>query len=169
MAEALPPGLLEALRAIRLVILDVDGVLTDGRFTLDNAGNETKTFHTQDGYGIRRLIDAGITVAIITGRRSGAVEHRARELGISPVIQGARDKAIAIEELLAETGIQSGQALAVGDDIPDLAMFEAVATGVAVANAVPELKERAHYITARSGGAGAIRELADLIVKSRTD
>ncbi|MEO1581168.1 MAG: HAD hydrolase family protein [Pseudomonadota bacterium] len=169
MTEALDSQLRDSLRDLRLVILDVDGVLTDGRFTLDNAGHETKTFHTQDGYGIRRLIDAGIVVAIITGRRSGAVEHRARELGISPVIQGARDKAAAIRELLTETGIQSEHALAVGDDIPDLAMFEAVATAVAVANAVPELKKRAHYVTQRSGGAGAVREIADLIVKSRTD
>ncbi|MEL6214371.1 MAG: HAD hydrolase family protein, partial [Pseudomonadota bacterium] len=90
-------------------------------------------------------------------------------LGISPVIQGARDKAAAIRELLAETGIQSEHALAVGDDIPDLAMFEAVATAVAVANAVPEIKKRAHYVTQRSGGAGAVREIADLIVKSRSD
>lgn len=157
----------QQLAAIGLLVLDVDGVLTDGRFTLDEEGRETKTFHTQDGFGIRQLIDNGIVVAIITGRRSGAVAARARELDIEHVIQGARDKTAAIKELMNSTGITKDRAAAVGDDIPDLAMFAAVGLPIAVNNAVDTVKAAATMITDRQGGHGAVREISDLILRCK--
>ncbi|MEL7024301.1 MAG: HAD hydrolase family protein [Pseudomonadota bacterium] len=157
------------LAALELLVLDVDGVMTDGKFALDHKGRETKTFNTQDGFGIRRLLDAGIVVAIITGRSSGAVTHRANELGIGHVVQGARDKAQAIRELLEANGVEATNAAAMGDDVPDLDMFQTVAVPIAVANAVDDVKDAAALVTQKHGGEGAIREIADLILDCRDE
>lgn len=157
------------LAGIRLVAFDVDGVFTDGRFYLSDDGIESKAFHTQDGFGIRKLINAGIEVAVISGRRSGAVERRMAELGVSHVIQGCRDKVAALDDLLATLRLTSEQCAFVGDDIPDLPLLQAVGFSIAVANAVPEVREQCDYTTSASGGAGAVREVCELVLGAGSD
>lgn len=152
---------------IQLAVFDVDGVLTDGRFLLNETGEESKTFHTQDGFGLRRLMEHGIDVAIITGRSSGAVTHRMQELGIKHVFQGCRDKQEAIAGLISTTKIATSNVAAVGDDIPDLAMFSAAGLNFAVANAVDAIKNAADLQTTRNGGHGAVREIADFLLDCR--
>ncbi|MEM7611252.1 MAG: HAD hydrolase family protein [Pseudomonadota bacterium] len=159
----------ERAARVELLVLDVDGVLTDGRFTLDEQGSESKTFHTQDGYGMRRLVENGVQIAIITGRSSGAVTHRAQELGISFVFQGCRDKQATIVELMRDLGVKKDGCAAVGDDMPDQAMYQAAGLKIAVANAVPELKALADMVTRRCGGDGAVREVAEFILDARRD
>ena len=150
---------------IQLAVFDVDGVLTDGRFLLDTEGNELKSFHTQDGFGLRQLITHGITVAIITGRSSGAVTHRTRELGIEHVFQGCRHKRDTIDNLIESLKLDAAAVAAVGDYIHELVMF-AAAKGLrfAVANAVEPVKQVADVQTERSGGFGAVREIADFLL-----
>ncbi len=162
--EMASPELARIAAGIRLVVFDVDGVMTDGRFTLDEAGNESKTFNTQDGYGIRRLLDAGIDVAIITGRSSGAVTTRASELRVRHVFQGCRDKRATIASLLESLGVERERAAAVGDDMPDLPMFEATGLAFAPANAVADIATAADLQTRRGGGHGAVREIADFLI-----
>ncbi len=154
---------------IRLVAFDIDGVFTDGRFYLSDDGVETKAFHTQDGYGVRRLLAAGVAVAVISGRRSGAVEKRMAELEVPHVVLGCKDKVAALDELAATLGIDVGDCAYVGDDLPDLPLLEHVGFSVAVANAVAELQQRCDYVTTRPGGGGAVREVCDLIVTARSD
>ncbi|MEL7297375.1 MAG: HAD hydrolase family protein [Pseudomonadota bacterium] len=153
---------------IRLAVFDVDGVLTDGRFLLDANGNELKSFNTQDGFGLRQLITSDIAVAIITGRSSGAVTHRTAELGIEHVFQGCRHKRETIDNLIESLALDESAVAAVGDDIPDLHMF-AAAQGlrIAVANAVEPVKQAADVQTERSGGGGAVREIADFLLACR--
>ena len=160
---------LDRLSAIRLVAFDIDGVFTDGRFYLSDNGSETKAFHTQDGYGVRRLLDAGVEVAVISGRRSPAVEHRMAELGVRHVVLGHKDKVAALDELIASLGIDAADCAYVGDDIPDLALLEHVGLPIAVANAVQVVQERCDYITRKPGGFGAVREVCDLVAGSRGD
>ena len=155
---------LDSLDKIRLVAFDVDGVFTDGRFYLSDEGIESKAFHTQDGYGVRRLLDSGIAVGVISGRSSPAVEKRMAELGIAHVILNCKDKVAAMDELAAALGISTSECAYVGDDLPDLPLLEHVGFSVAVANAVPALQERCDYVTKKSGGFGAVREICDLIV-----
>ena len=157
------------LDEIRLVAFDVDGVFTDGRFYLSDDGVETKAFHTQDGYGVRRLIEAGIAVAVISGRTSGAVEKRMAELDVPHVVLGCKDKVAALDALAADLGLQAADCAYVGDDLPDLPLLEHVGFSVAVANAVAELQQRCDYVTSRPGGAGAVREVCDLVVSARSD
>ncbi len=157
----------ERLAGIRLIGFDVDGVFTDGRFYLSDDGVESKAFHTQDGYGIRTLLSAGIDVAVISGRRSGAVERRMQELGVDHVFLGSKDKVSDFTELAARLGVDIEHTAFVGDDMPDLPLLETVGVAFAVANAVAELQARCDYVTARPGGAGAIREIADLLLASR--
>ncbi|MYD45101.1 MAG: HAD hydrolase family protein [Gammaproteobacteria bacterium] len=152
------------LEATRALVLDVDGVMTTGVITMDDHGNELKTFHVHDGYGIYALMQRGIRVAIISGRRSAAVERRARELNITDVYQGLKDKSIALAEFASLHGLNYLEIAHIGDDIPDLVLFEHVGLAVAVANAVPRLKECADLILTRSGGDGAIREFSDLLL-----
>ena len=149
---------------IRLVAFDVDGVFTDGRFYLSNDGVESKAFHTQDGYGIRQLINAGIAVAVISGRRSGAVERRMAELGVIHVIQGCRDKVAALDDLLGPLKLTTEQCAFVGDDMPDLPLLKTVGFSIAVANAVPEVRDQCDYTTTASGGFGAVREVCELVL-----
>lgn len=160
-------GLDKSLSGIRLVAFDVDGVLTDGRFYLSDEGVESKSFSTQDGFGIRRLIESGVVVAVISGRSSGAVERRMAELGVAHVILKCRDKIAAFDELTAGLGIASGECVFVGDDIPDLPLLEKVGFSVAVANAVSDVREKCDYTTQARGGSGAVREVCDLIVAAR--
>ena len=154
---------------IRLVAFDVDGVFTDGRFTLSDDGVESKAFHTQDGFGIRKLINAGIEVAVISGRQSGAVERRMAELGVAHVILGCGDKVAAFDDLVAGLHLAATQCAFVGDDIPDLPLLKLVGFPVAVANAVPEVREFCAYTTRAAGGFGAVREVCELVLAAGAD
>lgn len=153
---------------IRLVAFDVDGVFTDGRFYLSDDGVESKSFHTQDGYGVRQLLDAGIEVAVISGRRSGAVQKRMAELGVTHVVQGCGDKVAALDVITSQLGISVAECAYVGDDIPDLPLLNHVGVAIAVANAVHALHEQCDYSTSSSGGAGAVREVCELILGARS-
>lgn len=162
------PGVaVDRLARIRLIGFDVDGVFTDGRFYLSDDGVETKAFHTQDGYGIRALAAAGVHIAVISGRRSGAVERRMQELGVEHVFLGSKDKVRDFSELASSLGVDMKDTAFVGDDMPDLPLLETVGVAFAVANAVAEVRNRCDYITTRPGGSGAIREIADLLVSTR--
>ena len=155
------------LAALRLVAFDVDGVFTDGRFTLSDDGVESKSFHTQDGYGVRRLLDTGIEVAVISGRRSIAVQRRMDELGVRNVLLGVHDKVAAYAELAAELGIATNESAFVGDDLPDLPLLRTVGVRFAVANAVAAVRDACDYTTHAPGGAGAVREICDLIADAQ--
>lgn len=155
---------LNRLDRIRLIAFDVDGVFTDGRFYLSDEGVESKAFHTQDGYGVRRLLDAGIAVGVISGRSSEAVKNRMAELGVAHVILSCKDKVAAMDELAASLGLPIQECAFVGDDLPDLPLLEHVGFSFAVANAVPALQEYCDYVTKNPGGFGAVREICDLIV-----
>jgi 3-deoxy-D-manno-octulosonate 8-phosphate phosphatase (KDO 8-P phosphatase) len=152
------------LAELRLVAFDIDGVFTDGRFYLSDDGIESKAFNTQDGFGIRRLIDAGFEVAVISGRRSAAVGKRMDELGVKHVILGTRDKGAAFDELISNLGVEAAECAYVGDDIPDLSLLEKVGYSIAVANAVGEVRDFCDYTTKAAGGYGAVREVCDLVL-----
>jgi 3-deoxy-D-manno-octulosonate 8-phosphate phosphatase (KDO 8-P phosphatase) len=154
------------LEGIRAVILDVDGVLTDGRILLSDDGSETKCFHVWDGTGIQYLLRSGIQVAFLTGRESEAVTHRARELGVAHVRQGAKNKLPAYESLLADLGLADADVCYVGDDLPDIPVMRRVGFSVAVADAREEVRALAHHVTHAPGGAGAVREIAERILKA---
>jgi 3-deoxy-D-manno-octulosonate 8-phosphate phosphatase (KDO 8-P phosphatase) len=155
------------IAGLQLVGFDVDGVFTDGRFYLSDEGVESKAFSTQDGFGVRRLLDAGIEVVIISGRHSGAVERRMAELGVRHVIQGCKDKVGAFRELIATLDIPAEACAFVGDDIPDLPLLDVVGYSVAVANAVGPVRDACDYTTRAGGGFGAVREVSDLLLAAR--
>lgn len=156
-----------AAKKIKLLVLDVDGVMTDGSIILDNNGNEYKAFHVRDGHGIRMLIEAGITVAIITGRSSKVVVQRAAELGITEVFQKCFDKRVAFKKLLKKYALADTEVAYVGDDIVDLPIMVRVGLPVAVADATAEVKKMACMTTNNQGGRGAVREVTDLILKAK--
>lgn len=152
---------------IKLLLMDCDGVLTDGRITLLPNGDEQKTFHVRDGQGLVLLHHAGLISGIISGRSSLSVEHRARELGIKFIYQGAANKVNDFEEILAESGLTPEITAFIGDDVTDIPLMRRVGLAIAVADAVLEVKKVAHFITDNKGGAGAVREVSDLILKSQ--
>jgi 3-deoxy-D-manno-octulosonate 8-phosphate phosphatase (KDO 8-P phosphatase) len=149
---------------VKLLILDVDGVLTDGKVVLGTGGMELKQFHTLDGFGIARAQDGGLIVALITARVSEAVETRALELGIKDFLQGRRDKREAYGHLLEKYGLGDDQVAYVGDDLFDLPVLERAGLKVAVANASTAVKRVADYVTIADGGRGAVREVVDLLL-----
>lgn len=153
------------LKAIELLVLDVDGVLTDGRVFIHSDGTESKGFSILDGHGIRMWQRAGLHVALLSGRASEATARRAEELEIAHVIQGAKSKLPVLKELLEKLSLSPAQAAYIGDDVMDLPIVRYVGFGVAVANAVDELKKHADYVTARQGGDGAVREVIEYILK----
>lgn len=159
---------LDKLADIRLVAFDVDGVFTDGRFYLSDDGIETKAFHTQDGYGVRQLLMSGVEVAVISGRESGAVKKRMAELQVPHVVLGCKDKVAAMDELVAELGLELSACAYVGDDLPDLPLLEHVGFSIAVANAVPALLKQCDYVTLKAGGFGAVREVCELVISMRS-
>ena len=190
-AEIFPPSALDLARGVDLLILDVDGVMTDGRLYYSDfssrgapsvtraedpflargapsrspaEGSETKAFHAQDGAAIKMLQAAGIPVAIITGRASGATARRAWELGIAYAYQGVEDKTVALSALCAASGILADRMAHAGDDIPDLPLFDRVGMRLSVPQAHPEVAARADYVTAAAAGAGAVREICHLIL-----
>ena len=156
-----------AAAAIELVILDVDGVLTDGRLYLGPEGEALKCFHVRDGHGIKRAQDSGIDFAVISGRKSQAVALRCRELGIQTVIQSCKDKLQAFDLLLEQLGIARAQCACIGDDEPDVPLMRAVGLSFAVADAHASARAAAHRVTKSAGGAGAVREVCDLLLAAR--
>lgn len=159
--------LVKKLAAVRLVAFDVDGVFTDGRFYLSDDGIESKAFNTQDGFGVRQLLDANFAVAVISGRSSGAVERRMGELGVPHVVQGCKDKVAALDIIIETLGITRLECAYVGDDIPDLPLLNHVGVSIAVANAVPALQTECDITTSASGGSGAVREVCELLLASQ--
>ena len=155
------------LRKLRVVIIDVDGVLTDGGMYYSERGEELKKFNAKDGQGIQRLHQAGIRTALVTGETTAIVAHRAAKLRIEDVYQGAVDKLSVVKALLEKHGIRPGEACYIGDDLGDLEPMKFIGTAVAVADATPAIKRVAHYVTRRRGGEGAVREVCDMILSSR--
>ncbi len=158
-------ALKSALQKVRWLVLDVDGVLTDGKLYFDNNGNELKTFNTLDGHGIKMLQSSGVRVAIITGRRSSVVERRAHDLGITKLIQGREDKFSALQELLVDESCRLEDIAYIGDDYPDLLVMTRIGCPIAPPNAAPPVRERALWITHARGGEGAVREACDRIMQ----
>jgi 3-deoxy-D-manno-octulosonate 8-phosphate phosphatase (KDO 8-P phosphatase) len=158
----------KALAKVKLLILDVDGVLTDGGIMINDHGEETKHFNAKDGHGLRMLMQAGIEVALISGRKSaGAAVFRAKELGISEVHLGVRDKGAVCADLIQRKRLAKSEICCLGDDLPDLPLFEHSGIAVAVADAVPEIRAAAAFSTKRRGGNGAVRELCEAILKAK--
>ncbi|MBI5408365.1 MAG: HAD-IIIA family hydrolase [Nitrospirae bacterium] len=155
----------EKAKNIKLLILDVDGVMTDGSIILDNEGNELKRFHVRDGHGLKMLQKAGIKIAIITGRKSDVVDRRAAELGITEVYQKIFKKSVVYEELIKKYGLSNENIAFMGDDIVDVELFKRAALTAAPADADEEAKKYAHIITKKNGGRGAVREFTDLLLK----
>ena len=158
-----------ALRRVRLLVLDVDGVLTDGRLFYGPKGELLKAFHVRDGHGIKQVAEAGITVAIISGRKSEAVLRRARGLGIRHVTQGAADKLVALRKLAKARGVALEDCMCVGDDTPDAPILEAAGLGIAVADAHQDALAVADLVTNRPGGQGAVREVCDWLIAARKE
>ena len=157
----------DQIARIRLVLLDVDGVLTDGRVVYGDDGIEIKSFHVRDGSGIKYWRQAGGRVAILSGRSSKAVVRRATELGITPVIQGVDEKLLGLRRILSETGLTADQVCAVGDDLPDLPVLTRCGLAAAVADAVPEVQAIAHFVTNAPGGQGAVREVIEWLMRAQ--
>lgn len=168
------PGRLSAdvrkrLESIRLLVLDVDGVLTDGTLVFTAAGEAVKRFHVRDGMGIRLLMNAGIQVAVVSGRSSEAVGVRCREIGMREelVLQGSRDKALHLDQLEQALGLEDRQVAAMGDDLPDLPILCRVGLAACPANAAPEVAAVCHLVCGSDGGRGAVREFAEVILKAQ--
>lgn len=149
---------------IKLLILDVDGVLTNGAITYTSEGHEIKSFHVHDGLGMKRLMQSGVEIAIITSRKSTIVEKRMNELGVKHLYQGQKNKLAAFEELLTKLTLTKEQVAYCGDDLPDLVVMEQVALPIAVANAVDEVKAIAKWQTQKLGGQGAVREICERLL-----
>ena len=160
-------ALRERASNIRMLVLDVDGVLTDGKLYFDHAGNEMKAFNTRDGLGMKALQRSGIDVAVITGRKSEAVAHRMAQLGIEHIYQGREDKLKAFLHLLEVTGLDATQVCFAGDDWIDLPVLLRVGLAVSVPDAEDRVREQAHWITKRNGGDGAVREICNLILAAQ--
>ena len=168
-SRKVPKKVAQRAKHIRLLLLDVDGVLTDGRVRLqsfpDGSVAEMKVFHAWDGAGLKMAHAVGLQTGLITGRDSPAVARRARECAIEFVLQGQAEKLPAYKVLVERVGLTDAEVAYIGDDLPDLPLMRRVGLAVAVANAVPEVKKAAHYITERSGGEGAVREVVELVLK----
>ena len=154
------------LASIRLLILDVDGVMTDGRLYIGSDGEQQKCFHVRDGYGIRAVMAAGIEVAVLSGRRSLALQRRCAELGITHLHQGLEDKAAEFSRLTSRLGLSARDCAYVGDDEPDVPVLKQVGLGVVVADAHPLALASAHRRTRLPGGAGAVREVCDWLLSA---
>jgi 3-deoxy-D-manno-octulosonate 8-phosphate phosphatase (KDO 8-P phosphatase) len=158
---------MDKAKNIKLVILDVDGVMTDGRIVIDDNGVETRNFDIKDGMGVVVMMMSGVDVAIITSKKSGAVRHRAEELKIKRFHEGIKKKIEPYEEMLKEMGISDAEVAYVGDDLVDLSMMKRVGLPIAVNDAVEDVKRHAAYVTQARGGYGAVREVAEMILKAQ--
>ena len=161
------PPLADRLRDIDVLILDVDGVLTDGTVIYSDAGQELQAFHVRDGSGLSLWRKAGKRSAIVTGRGSKALERRAAELGIDPVLQQVRDKAAAFAEVLQQMSVTPERVAVVGDDLPDLPMFHRAGTAFAVGDAALEVQAVADMVTRNVGGRGAVRDVVEVVLKAQ--
>jgi len=162
-----PSRVENAARKVRCLVLDVDGVMTDGRILYMPGGGETKAFHVRDGLGIKMLMHSGVHVAILSGRESEAVNRRAAELGIEHLIQGIDDKVAAFENVLSRLDLPAEDTAYVGDDLPDLPLLKRVGLGFAPADASPEVRAAAHVVLRAGGGQGAVREACELILRAK--
>jgi 3-deoxy-D-manno-octulosonate 8-phosphate phosphatase (KDO 8-P phosphatase) len=167
----IPPAVLRRARRIRLLLMDVDGTMTDGGIHLlstpDGGVAEMVVFSSHDGVALNLLRRAGVRTGMITGRGSAAVEHRAREVGVEFVAQKVHEKLPAFEDILKRAAVPREETAYVGDDLPDLVILERVGLAVAVANATPEVKRQAHYVTRAYGGNGALREVVELLLRAQ--
>jgi 3-deoxy-D-manno-octulosonate 8-phosphate phosphatase (KDO 8-P phosphatase) len=152
---------------IKFVVFDVDGVFTDGRFYYGPGDLELKAFHTRDGHGIKLLHAAGVRTAVISGRESEAVTRRMTELGVGDVVQNRSEKLPVFNELLARYELDAADCAVVGDDLPDLPLLQAAGLAIAVADAHPDIRHAAHWVTPTRGGYGAVRDVADLLLSAR--
>ena len=154
-------------KGLKLFLLDVDGVMTDGTITYTHEGNEIKLFHTRDGFGIRLLMECGVEVGLITARESEAVNRRVQDLGIKHVFQKVKNKLSVFEQLRKELHLETSEVGYMGDDWLDLPLLLRVGFAATVADAVPEVLQAAHFVTKRKGGSGAVREVCDLIIEAK--
>ena len=152
---------------IKLLLLDVDGVMTDGSIIYNDNGEEIKVFCVRDGLGIRMLMNSGIDVGIVTGRSSDALYHRCKNLHIQHIFDGVSDKAAALDKITEKTGIKEQDIAYIGDDLPDISIMRKIGIPIAVANAHENVIEVAHMVTSAKGGAGAIREVCEAIIKAQ--
>jgi 3-deoxy-D-manno-octulosonate 8-phosphate phosphatase (KDO 8-P phosphatase) len=159
--------LIQRCASIEMIVLDVDGVLTDGGIVYTDQGEEIKAFHVRDGSGLKLWTSLGKKVGVITGRRSSIIDRRAEELGFSAVIQGAGDKKAALMQMIKPLGVTPEQVCCIGDDVVDLPMLRGCGLAAAVADACAEAKEDAHYVTVAHGGRGAVREVIELILRAQ--
>jgi 3-deoxy-D-manno-octulosonate 8-phosphate phosphatase (KDO 8-P phosphatase) len=159
--------ILARARTIKLVIFDVDGILTDGSLFYGDDGQEYKAFNSRDGHGIKMLRQTGVDAAILTGRTSQVVLHRARNLGISRIIQGSHDKLPSYQAMLSETGMKPEETAYMGDDVVDLPVLRRCGLALTVPEAPPEVLARAHYVTRAGAGRGAAREVCELIMRAQ--
>ena len=167
MTPTVPAETLERARRIRLLVLDADGVLTDGRLYYSASGEELKAFDIQDGLGLKMLQASGVEVAIVTGRTSGALEARARNLGVARLFQGVEDKLAVFARLLATLRLTEADAACMGDDLPDLPVLKRCGFALTVPAAPALVRQHAHYVTQRAGGRGAVREACELIMHAQ--
>lgn len=167
MSTSISADVLAKARMVRLMILDVDGVLTDGRLYFSDRGEEIKAFNIQDGHGIKMLQASGVKLAILTARNSAIVERRARELGINHVRQGQAEKLTGFQDLLVECGLDSNQAGYMGDDLVDLPVLTRSGLSVSVPDAPELVRSRADFVTSARGGRGAVRELCEMILHAQ--
>jgi len=165
--DILDDKLIAKIKLIRLLALDVDGVMTDGRIIMDHVGREIKNFDVRDGHGIKVLMRYGIEVVLVTGRRSDVVEHRARDLSIGEVHQGVTNKLEICNTILRDRSFNYEHMAFVGDDIVDIPLLKRVGFAVAVADAVEDVRKCVDYVTARKGGRGAVREVCEIILKAK--
>jgi 3-deoxy-D-manno-octulosonate 8-phosphate phosphatase (KDO 8-P phosphatase) len=167
-AAAPPQDELRARAArVELLVLDVDGTLTDGSLFYSDSGHDTKAFHVRDGFGLKAWTTVGRRAAVISGRSSPATQRRAEELGLAPVVLNRPDKLRALRVLLAETGLRPEQMCAVGDDLPDVPLFRNCGLAIAVADATPEAMADAHLVTTARGGHGAVREAVEWLLRAQ--
>lgn len=159
--------LVDKLKHIKLLLLDVDGVLTDGSIIYNDNAEETKVFNVKDGLGIRLLIEAGIDVSVVTGRTSKALLHRCKNLGISYIFDGIGDKASVMDSVITQTGVLPKEIAFIGDNLPDLSLMKLVGLSIAVADAHEKLLEKADMVTSAKGGFGAVREVCETILKAQ--
>lgn len=155
----------DQLKAVKLLVCDVDGVFSDGRIYLGNQGEELKAFHTRDGYGIKSLAQCGIAVAIITGRTSQLVHERMSALNVTHIIQGQEDKLTALTTLMSTLGLSAEQVASMGDDMPDVGMYQCSSIKIAVQDAHPYVAQQANWVTQLAGGFGAVREVTDTFLQ----
>ena len=159
----------EKLKAIQLLLLDVDGVLTDGSIIYSDQDSETKVFNVKDGFGLKLVMAAGIKVGLVTGRTSRALHRRCRDLGIQLIYDGVHQKAPLLDSIITETGVGAADTAFIGDDLPDLPLMRRVGLSIAVADAHEIIRDYSDWITSAPGGRGAVREVCDALLKARGD